>query len=907
MNARSFHPAFTACALAMFLLVLHCPRLAHAGEYGKVAGRVTDAATREPLPGVQVYLEGTLLGAVTDENGWYTILQVSPGTYAVAAQLIGYRTVLKRDAGVSSDLTRREDFSLEPTPIELEPQEIIAQRPLVVLDATSSIRSASRDEVERLPDIRDFQDVVALQPGAVGKGSGIHIRGGRSGEVLYMVDGIPIRHPIYSGTAALTIPVKAIEEIEILTGGFNAEYGNAQSGVVNIVTREGAERYVGSVEYRTDQAELFDSWNTDQLDLTVGGPEPLTSYLLPAVGVRMPGNMSLFVTSSSELTDTYLPWGEARSRLEPLSIDLGDERQNNSELFDAKLTHAISGGALKTSLGYRGEWRTYDAFDWAWKDLPDRTMDYCSMADQWTVSVTYAPSEMTFGTIRYGRLATEYHADVNGMTPPDYYETSLNDSSKTPIYIWWKDTNADGFMEGDSLYPGEADPRGAIQMSYRDDRSHVNTYKADVTSQVTPAHLVKAGLEVNDYHVSYTDLQYVGWQYTPGRDSLPGPWPEYGLYRWVFDGDPLTAAAYVQDKMEFEGLIVNAGLRLDLVRPGTSFDDADYQTQWENITDMDLTLDETMAIVSPRLGLSHPVTDRMMMYFSYGRFTQFPEFQYYYRDPWTGTYVGNPNLKPERTTSYEYGFAYEILPGIGLDIKGFAKDMRDYVGQILVGDPPVQLWTNLGYGSARGAELQIKKRYGNYLGGTFNYTYQWALGYSNSAYLAYDYGAGQRDPLRESRLSWDQRHSITADLEFRVPRGDHPRVFGLAFPDDWAATALWQYGSGLPYTPLPQGLLPETNTATAPHTSTLDLHVERTFRFGATNATLLFDVLNVLDNENVVDLGSSFNAYEGRPYVYGDVEGESGRIVPYVNMRYLNSPARLGPPRTARLGLRLSW
>ncbi len=903
MSAIGFRTFGLGCVLVLLLAVAPV----EAGEYGKVTGKVTDASTRQPLAGVQVYLEGTSLGAITDEEGSYVILQVPPGVYDVVVRMIGYRTMVKRGVPVALDLTRREDFALEPTPIEMAPFEIVAQRPLVVPDATSSIRSATREDVERLPNVRDFQDVVALQPGAVGKGSGIHIRGGRAGEVLYMVDGIPIRHPIYGGTAALTVPVKAIEEIEILTGGFNAEYGNAQSGVVNIVTREGTSRYEGSLEYRTDRAGLFEGWNTDQVDLTVGGPEPLLSYVFPTLGVRVPGRATLFVTSSSELTDTYLAWGETRAPLKPLGIDLGiDERQSNRALLDAKLTHVSPGGRFRTSVGYRGEWRHWDTFDWAWKDLPDRTMDYRASSSQQTVSLTYTPSKKAFGTLRVGRLQTAFHGDVNGMTPPDYWET-LSDGSKVRRYTWWKDTNADGFMEGDSLSPREADPRGAIQMSYRDDLSKVVTAKLDVTSQVTPVHLLKAGVEINDHDLSYVDLQYVGWQYTPGRDSLPGPWPQYGLYRWVFDGDPLTASAYVQDKMEFEGLIVNAGLRLDLVRPGTGFDDPSYRAKWEQVTGMKLTLDKTMSILSPRLGISHPVTEKMVMYFSYGRFTQFPEFQYYYRDPWTGTYVGNPNLKPERTTSYEYGFAWEVLPDIGIDLKGFAKDMRDYTGQILVGDPPVLLWVNLGYGSARGAELQIKKRYRRYVGGALSYTYQWALGYSNSAYLAYDYGAGERDPLRETRLNWDQRHSIAANLELRVPRGDRPQVLGITFPDDWAVTLLWQYGSGLPYTPLPQKLLPETNTATAPHTSTVDLHVERTFRAGTLGVTLLLDVLNLLDAKNVVDLGTPFNAYEGRPYIYGDVEGESGRIIPYVNMRYLNSPARFGPPRTARLGLRVSW
>ncbi|MBC7187271.1 MAG: carboxypeptidase-like regulatory domain-containing protein, partial [Calditrichaeota bacterium] len=213
-----------------------------AGTTGKIAGRVVDADTNQPLPGVNVVIEGTMMGAATDANGYYFVINVPPGVYTVKASMIGYQEVRYENVRVSIDMTTPLNFRLKETVLDLgEAVTVVAERPLVRKDLTSTEAVVNSQTIQRLPVDR-FHDVVNLQAGVV-EG---HFRGGRQGEVMYMIDGIPV-NDIYSGQPAFEVENNAIAELQVISGTFNAEHGQAMSGVVNIVTREGGERYAGSL------------------------------------------------------------------------------------------------------------------------------------------------------------------------------------------------------------------------------------------------------------------------------------------------------------------------------------------------------------------------------------------------------------------------------------------------------------------------------------------------------------------------------------------------------------------------------------------------------------------------------------------------------------------------------------
>jgi len=874
--------------------------LALAGTTGKIAGRVYDKKTGEPLPGANIIILGTTLGAASNVDGRYFILQVPPGRYRVKASMMGYQSLVQEDVSVSIDRTTQLDFALEPVVLELgKTITVTAERPMVALDVTASAKHLSTTEVKNIPNVVSFEDVVAIQPGAVGSGRNIHIRGGRAGEVMYLVDGIPIRDPI-SGYSALDVDINSIKEIEILTGGYNAEYGSAQSAVVNIVTKGGTQRYRGEVIYKTDNHGLGRGFNSDYGYLSFSGPEPILSHLLSLLGVSKP-KITFFASASGNLTDTYLQMKARYPQNRFLGLRYND-RQRNRYTGTFKLIWDLSRD-LRLRLGHRISENRYKDFDWRWIYLPDSTNYNRRTTNHTTITLTHTLSSKTFYVLNLGYIDSRFKANVHGLTPPDcwHWVYTYDDTTGEKIdstYVgraWGFDNDRDGFVDE------------GLHQYWSDDRSRVWTLKLDLTSQVHHSHQIKTGVEINRKKVEYVNIQYGGAFYFPGRDTIPGPFPEYGLYRWVFDEIPYDGAFYIQDKMEYQGLIINAGVRVDFFSPGKRVESSDYVRQWEKVTGMPIKIDRLRTYLSPRLGLGFPVTDKAKLYFSYGHFTQMPDLQYLYRDPWTGTWVGNPNLKPQINIAYEFGIAYQFSSVTALDVKLFTKDISGYPGLFVTGSPPVWVWINKGYASTRGVEVELRKRYSHYTSGVINYTYMISRGYASDSFMEYYRGATTPPPVRENRLNWDRNHSINLNLEFYVPPGQGPRLFGLKM-DNWGFNLLWKWGTGLPYTPFRPGgrfTLVE-NTATAPSVSTVDLKVYKDFKLFGMNYSLFVEVLNLLNNKNVSHY-YGFNTATGKPYRYGDANPAEGRIYDWREMKFMRDPRAFSAPRQVFLGIKLWW
>jgi len=881
-----------------------------AGTSGKISGKVWDKETGKPLPGVNVIISGTTLGAATDDRGNYFILQVPPGNYQVKATMIGYKALVQENVLVSVDRTTRVDFPLEPTVLEMEkPIIVTAERPMVELDVTASARHLSTEEVKHIPNMVSFADVVAIQPGAVGSGRHIHIRGGRSGEVAYVVDGIPVRNPI-TGGSALDVDINSIQEIDILTGGYNAEYGSAQSAVVNIITKEGGEDYHGQLIYRTDKLSWGGNFNSDYGYLSLSGPEPISSTLSKLLGVSSP-EATFFIDGSGDLTDTYLHMKARYPENKLLGVSYND-RQNNRYGRTAKLSYKIKEGLTLKFVHHLSEHRWKD-YDWRWKDLPDSTNYNRRKTSHTTFTLTHTLSPKTFYILNLGYTHSRYKTDVHGLTPPDCWHWKIQNIDTitydtTWVYVgraWGWDMDGDGFND-----------RGLYQY-WSKDESKVWTGKLDLTSQVHRAHQIKGGVEFNYKHVNYANIQYGGAFLTKygryvilGEDSTsppPGPFPEYGLYRWVFDDKPYDGALYLQDKVEYEGLIINAGARIDFFSPGKKVKKSDYVRQWESVTGIPLKVKGLRTHFSPRLGIGYPITDRAKLYLSYGHFIQMPDLQYLYRDPWTGTWVGNPNLDPQINVQYEFGVAHQFTNTMAVDLKSFTKDISGYPGLLMTGSPPVWVWVNKGFASCRGIELELRKRPSHYVSGSANYTYMWSRGYASDSFMEYYRGSNVPPPVRENRLDWDRTHSVNLNIDFYIPKGEGPKLLGGRL-DQCGINLLWKWGTGLPYTPFRSGgkfTLVE-NTATAPSMSKVDLKFFKDFSGFGLNYSLFLDILNLFDSRNVSKY-YGFNTATGKPYKYGDADPAEHRIYDWREMKAMRDPRAFGPGRQIQAGVKLWW
>jgi len=257
-----------------------------AGTTGKIVGQIVDSGSEESLIGVNVYLDGTSLGATTDLEGYYLILNIPPGKYTLVADYIGYQVEKRNGVSVSIDLTTTENFTLLTQTLELEEAIIVqAERPLLQKDITSSQSLVSAEEISVLP-VNEIYEVIQLQAGVTtDTDGGIHIRGGRTEEINYQINGVANRDA-YDNSVGVEIDNSSIQELQVISGTFNAEYGDAMSGIINVVTKEGSKTYKGSImafgeDYVSDNTDIFTNVNklnpTYNIQASLSGPIPFTN------------------------------------------------------------------------------------------------------------------------------------------------------------------------------------------------------------------------------------------------------------------------------------------------------------------------------------------------------------------------------------------------------------------------------------------------------------------------------------------------------------------------------------------------------------------------------------------------------------------------------------------------------
>ena len=220
--------------LAMLVSMISTPIFA--GTTGKISGTVTDEVGT-PLPGVGVTVDGTRLGASTDADGMFVILQVPPGQMNVSAQLIGYRTVTMTDVGVRVDRTTEINFRLPEEAIEMDAVIVTAERPPIEQDVTSSLITVDARRMAEAP-VTSMLSFLTYEPGVtLSRGNELQIRGGGPSEIRFRVDGLD-RTDGLTGKAYTQLNQMLVAEVTVLTGGFNAEYCNMRSGMVNVVVKD---------------------------------------------------------------------------------------------------------------------------------------------------------------------------------------------------------------------------------------------------------------------------------------------------------------------------------------------------------------------------------------------------------------------------------------------------------------------------------------------------------------------------------------------------------------------------------------------------------------------------------------------------------------------------------------------
>ena len=467
--------------LCLTLILLILIGVIWAGTTGKIAGTITDSETGEPLIGVnvQVFDDGDNLigGAATDFEGDYFVLNVRPGIYKVKVSYVGYITTTKTNVAVSSDRTTRIDFKMEPTILEAEEVVITAEREQVELDVTTTTSTTTSDQIENMP-VSTVEEILETKAGIIEHEGNLHMRGGRASEVAYMVDGMPVTDPTY-GYQGLDVATSSVQEITVQTGSYNAEYGGALSGIVNIVTREGdPNKFSGSLSYLTDDFgfSTLNKWsqNTDRLEFTLSGPEPISTYLLPLVGLEMPRTkrISYFLSVNGENTDSRVPYNylwDMEDHLPtddrigtPYAIDydwygIFPERRYNNYSATLKLKQRLS-PSISYTITATGNWSKSRGWNWQYIYTPQSAYIVERDAYQLSLKWTHNLSPSTFYEVRAGYFHTQLDYTPGGNTPDQFavdssYYASLDDwvdvngDGEPQVRVKWWDSNGNGMWD----------------------------------------------------------------------------------------------------------------------------------------------------------------------------------------------------------------------------------------------------------------------------------------------------------------------------------------------------------------------------------------------------------------------------------------------------------------------------
>ncbi|MFQ6618300.1 MAG: carboxypeptidase-like regulatory domain-containing protein, partial [Fidelibacterota bacterium] len=395
---------------------------------GIIKGNIIDEKTKQGLYGVNVIVKGTYYGAATDKNGYYEIRGVGKGVYDIHVSMIGYKEILKTGVRVVPGSIVELNFSLEQTTLALG-QEIvvIGQRPIIDVDVTSSSMKLSRDEIST-KIVEDVKEILAQQMGVTESDNEIHIRGGRVDEGQFIVDGISVKDPLTGNINSIFVNSNSIDELEFISGGFNAEYGQSMSGIVDVKLKEGSQKYEGSIRFRTDRAGLpGQSYFIDAMEFTLGGPEFFTSGLLPSIGIKAPGQITFFLSGYMNISNTYLPHA-SRPYPHYQWQNFFAKREENDWSLMGKLSWKIDPKrrlrfSYNRSLNINQGYFTRGGFPYAYKYILDNYPTYTRESIIFNIGWKHTLSSRTFYELNLGRFYTSEHRAVQNKHWTEYRET----------------------------------------------------------------------------------------------------------------------------------------------------------------------------------------------------------------------------------------------------------------------------------------------------------------------------------------------------------------------------------------------------------------------------------------------------------------------------------------------------
>ena len=950
-----------------------------AGTTGKLSGTIKSKVDESPLIGANIMIENTGLGTATDLKGDYVILNIPPGKYNVTIRMIGYEVKKYENIRISIDKTTRLFSTLDIEAVKGQEIIVNATRPLIDFDKTNSEAIVTSEELDIMP-IEDVADVIKLQGGVTqDAGGGIHIRGGRSSEVAYLVDGVSVTDA-YDGAIAVNIENANIQELQVISGTFNAEYGKAMSGIVNIVTKDGGDKLKSYLQIYSGDHQSDDNIYKDLRSYNITNDKNITMNLS---GPIIKQKLNFFISARSYVSDgwlnglqTFTMYGDTihtdnnsngyfdstDTKKEPYyrSMNWRDKYSIQTKLtykFNPKLILRLN------SIVSNEEWQNYDHYSQMAQE--GQNTNYAG-GNFIGLKLSQSFSSRTFYDININQSVHDYNSYL--------YNDPIDKRYITPDHLFWRNVSgaitpdlSEKYGMGLNFFPQYTFSRWGVNTGRFFRQTTTNSFKWDLTSQINKYNQIKLGFEFQQHFLeqdgyALLDSSQSDQIFTP---SIP---EKNSFNRTTYEFDPVEGSFYIQDKIEYGDMIINAGIRYEYFDPRSyipnnihepyiknprnpaldslSMEDrenlnwgsvmytvedslgnpitytyADYYQGFgnqENLYQKTGWWKKTTVKnqISPRLGIAYPISDRGVVHFSYGYFFKIPDFSLLYNNTEVkltdaGTdfgIFGNPDLKPERSVSYEIGLQQELLPNLKLDLRAYYKDSRDYVSSgipIDLGDgKSYYTYVNKDYSNTRGIIITLDRFYQNGFGWHIDYTYQKAEGSNSDPSEEFGAVVSGQEPTRSIiPLDWDQNNNLNGSFFFDY--------------NGWVTSLLFQYGSGYPFTPVitnyegQGGQLANVlikNSRRKLYTYNFDLKISKGIKINNFKSKLFININNLLDTRNEIS-------------VYGDT-GRANRTIeqvraniisPYEPMRphslddYFSRPDWYSEPRSIQLGLELRW
>jgi len=883
-----------------------------AGTTGKISGYITDGSNGETLPGASIMIDNTYLGASANVDGYYFILGVSPGEYSITVSMIGYGN--KRITGISvmADRTMNIDVALDVEAIQGEIVTVSAERSLIQKDATASAAVITSSDIEMSP-VESISSMLRTKSGVTAGADGVlHFRGGRANQVLYVIDGIESVNP-FTSEQGMEVSTNSVQEIAVLTGSFNAEYGKAQSGVVNIITKEGQREFqlsasiqAGglSTEYTIDQDPLLqehgskpDILNSKEVELSISGPIPIlkngnfyvslrdfsdegylytfdryttTNVLKDSIGEIIPVNWKDRFNSQAKLT--YSPFNGIKLTYSLLYSDY--HRQS----YTHRRKYIVEGNDKKRDTGFQHVIRL--SHQLSYKSLYSIVLashqnEYSSGAYDDYFDPRQVPRETYYIRDPLGEFYTG--GTSNSYTFRDYTSTSLK-----------------------AHYLSQFTSHHEIKIGYDYQNYDMNQSEFSIFADKRTEEFVdENGNEIWDIGESFNDVnQNEVYDYENTNDANSdgtfGNIAKSGANATsIINPKPMEMSAYVQDKFELNNLVINGGLRWDYFDPDHYISNDWTNPSLDNIRDV-----IPKSQISPRFAIAFATSAEGKLFFSYGHFFQRVPFNKLYHNPEFDILpgiiksdVGNADLLPEKTITYEIGYEHAVSNDMVVKSKLFFKDIRNLLGQRIYvlpgGSDSYALYVNRDFGEVKGINFTVEKRFTNFFGGSIEYDYQVAKGNeSNPTQTRTDYRLNIENEKKVVPLAWDQPHALRINASFSLPFKTFLSIFS-------------RLESGYPYTPKSENEVSSIageNSGRKISAKNTDINIQKSFEMrGLSSITVYAKVYNLFDtkNENYV-----WDSTGRAGHSLGQYGGE-------ISSAYENRPQWYSKPRTVYIGLKL--